>query len=318
MVTSNWLVAQSTNEYSGDSTQLTYLRSRFYASGDGRFLTRDTWMGDYNRPLSLNRWNYVGSNPIMRADPSGLLYITFDDGPHQNDIDILNILKVFGARANFFFHGKNVNPNNPQSREIVWRVTSEGHRLGNHAYDHFEMSTECWDDAVRSILDTDFYIKESLSYVKRMEPSRYFSLGTQTRSYIDGVIENGTGLFRPPGGDITAAQIWLLQSNYEGAPGPWHVIMWTVDPADWFIDDEGLASDIILDRIINGWCSNAIGCVARIFKPNRYGSLGVQSNSDNILLHSDSEPTVEILPELIEWVKDQGYTFDLLTPPWQR
>lgn len=60
-----------TGEHLGDSTQLTYLRSRYYSSGTGRFLTRDTWGGDYNRPLSLNRWMYTGGNPINFTDPSG-------------------------------------------------------------------------------------------------------------------------------------------------------------------------------------------------------------------------------------------------------
>lgn len=30
----------------------------------GRFLTRDTWNGDANRPMSFNRWNYTEGNPI--------------------------------------------------------------------------------------------------------------------------------------------------------------------------------------------------------------------------------------------------------------
>ncbi|MEP7134387.1 MAG: RHS repeat-associated core domain-containing protein [Chloroflexota bacterium] len=60
-----------TNEYSGDSTQLTYLRSRFYASSTGRFLTRDTWGGDANSPMSFNRWAYVIGNPINLTDPTG-------------------------------------------------------------------------------------------------------------------------------------------------------------------------------------------------------------------------------------------------------
>ncbi len=34
-------------------------------------MTRDTWDGDYNRPLSLNRWSYADANPILYADPSG-------------------------------------------------------------------------------------------------------------------------------------------------------------------------------------------------------------------------------------------------------
>ena len=37
-----------------DVSGLTYLRARYYSSGDGRFLTRDTWMGEFNRPLSLD------------------------------------------------------------------------------------------------------------------------------------------------------------------------------------------------------------------------------------------------------------------------
>ncbi len=55
-----------------DVSGLTYLRARYYSSGDGRFLTRDTWMGEYNRPLSLNRWGYVEGNPVNYTDPSGL------------------------------------------------------------------------------------------------------------------------------------------------------------------------------------------------------------------------------------------------------
>ncbi len=60
-----------TNVYFGDSTQLTYLRSRYYSSGTGRFLTRDTWEGNINRPMSFNRWMYVEGNPVNRVDPTG-------------------------------------------------------------------------------------------------------------------------------------------------------------------------------------------------------------------------------------------------------
>jgi hypothetical protein len=37
----------------------------------GRFLTRDTWDGNDNQPLSFNRWNYSYSNPVNLTDPSG-------------------------------------------------------------------------------------------------------------------------------------------------------------------------------------------------------------------------------------------------------
>jgi RHS repeat-associated protein len=60
-----------TGESYGDSTQLLYLRARHYAPGTGRFLTRDTWGGDYYQPMSYNQWNYTLSNPINFTDPSG-------------------------------------------------------------------------------------------------------------------------------------------------------------------------------------------------------------------------------------------------------
>jgi len=66
----------STYGFSGEytSNNLVYLRARQYAPGMGRFLTRDTWGGDGNSPMSFNRWNYTASNPINRIDPSGHCY----------------------------------------------------------------------------------------------------------------------------------------------------------------------------------------------------------------------------------------------------
>lgn len=51
--------------------KLIYLRSRYFASNTGRFLTRDMWGGDANSPMSFNRWMYVAGNPINYTDPSG-------------------------------------------------------------------------------------------------------------------------------------------------------------------------------------------------------------------------------------------------------
>lgn len=47
------------------------MRARYYTPGMGRFLTKDTWDGDYSSPLTLNKWNYVNGNPINYVDPSG-------------------------------------------------------------------------------------------------------------------------------------------------------------------------------------------------------------------------------------------------------
>ncbi|MCG2786472.1 MAG: hypothetical protein L6461_15375 [Anaerolineae bacterium] len=59
----------NTSEYQSDDS--VYLRTRHYAPSTGRFLTRDTWSGDANRPLSLNGWVYAKMNPVNLADQSG-------------------------------------------------------------------------------------------------------------------------------------------------------------------------------------------------------------------------------------------------------
>jgi len=54
-----------------DVNSLVYLRARFYAPTDGRFLTRDTWDGDEYQPITYNKWTYANVNPIYYTDPSG-------------------------------------------------------------------------------------------------------------------------------------------------------------------------------------------------------------------------------------------------------
>ncbi|MBH8609076.1 DNRLRE domain-containing protein [Thermoactinomyces sp. CICC 10521] len=52
-------------------TGLYYLQSRYYNPETGRFLTRDTFDGFVNEPLSLNKYVYAENNPISNVDPSG-------------------------------------------------------------------------------------------------------------------------------------------------------------------------------------------------------------------------------------------------------
>jgi RHS repeat-associated protein len=54
-----------------DETGLVYLRARYYAPGQGRFLTMDPWRGDLNRPNTLNPYLYASGNPLVFSDPSG-------------------------------------------------------------------------------------------------------------------------------------------------------------------------------------------------------------------------------------------------------
>ncbi|NBI28429.1 RHS repeat-associated core domain-containing protein [Chengkuizengella marina] len=62
-------------QYSGelwdDTTNLQYLRARWYDPSDGRFINEDTYQGDISNPLSLNLYTYVYNNPLIYDDPTG-------------------------------------------------------------------------------------------------------------------------------------------------------------------------------------------------------------------------------------------------------
>ncbi|PJN61864.1 tRNA3(Ser)-specific nuclease WapA precursor [Paenibacillus sp. GM1FR] len=61
--------------YSGelwdDTTQLQYLRARWYDPNTGRFINEDSYEGELDDPLSLNLYAYVSNNPLRYVDPSG-------------------------------------------------------------------------------------------------------------------------------------------------------------------------------------------------------------------------------------------------------
>ncbi|MCT4639906.1 MAG: polysaccharide deacetylase family protein [Bacteroidales bacterium] len=58
--------------------------------------------------------------------------ITFDDGPHNNTLKILDILDKYSVKAAFFLIGKNAD----EKPDIVKEIINRGHIIGNHSYYH--------------------------------------------------------------------------------------------------------------------------------------------------------------------------------------
>ncbi|WP_181022658.1 RHS repeat-associated core domain-containing protein [Brevibacillus laterosporus] len=54
-----------------EESGLIYLRARYYDPNDGRFITEDTYKGQVDNPLSLNRYTYVHNNSVSNVDPTG-------------------------------------------------------------------------------------------------------------------------------------------------------------------------------------------------------------------------------------------------------
>jgi peptidoglycan/xylan/chitin deacetylase (PgdA/CDA1 family) len=137
------------------------------------------------------------------------IYLTFDDGPHLEATPfVLDELKKYNAKATFFCIGKNVKKN----FEIYKQIISDGHKPGNHTYNH----VNGWKTNDKEYLE-------------------------DIRLAADIIDSN---LFRPPYGRITKFQIKALKGEKLNLK----TIMWTVLSGDF---DEKVTPENCYLNVIN-------------------------------------------------------------------
>ena len=51
-------------QYTDPTTGDVHMAARWYSPGTATFRSRDTYSGDLNTPVSLNRYTYAANNPI--------------------------------------------------------------------------------------------------------------------------------------------------------------------------------------------------------------------------------------------------------------
>ena len=133
--------------------------------------------------------------------------LTFDDGPSFYTEGLLDTLKEHNVKATFFVLGTQVRIQS----ETVQRMFQEGHQIGNHTWDHPNL-TKMGDAQIREQLQL-------------------------TDDLVTQIIGEPTPFLRPPYG---AYDDRVLAAS--GLP----IIFWSVDPLDWKDRDaETVASRII-------------------------------------------------------------------------
>lgn len=142
--------------------------------------------------------------------PENAVSLSFDDGPDENTLKILDILDKHNAKAVFFCIGKKIEEHPKIFREILKR----GHIVGNHTYSHTRKMGFLSSKTIRNeILECDKVAQE-----------------------IGGVKMN---LFRPPFGIINPkTRRALIQSGHQ-------VIGWNVRPYDAITK----SPEVIINRI---------------------------------------------------------------------
>ena len=84
-----------------------------------------------DRKVCLSR--KVDTNPQAQEDGGGEIYLTFDYGPLDSTLDVLDILLDLNVRATF---GSDAEENEYDALQAFKRLIDDGHVISNHSFDH--------------------------------------------------------------------------------------------------------------------------------------------------------------------------------------
>ncbi|MFJ7737678.1 polysaccharide deacetylase family protein [Lysinibacillus sp. NPDC097287] len=140
--------------------------------------------------------------------------LTFDDGPHpKNTLKIIDLLDKYDATATFFMLGNRVD----FYPEIAKKVADEGHELGNHTWNHKDLSTLSKEAGIQEV--------------------------EKTNEIIKNVTGRESTAFRPPYGVINE-QV----QNATGSPA----VLWTIDTLDWKSRNPNEILKIVKENVKDG------------------------------------------------------------------
>lgn len=92
--------------------------------------------------------------PPPDGEYTGVVYLTFDDGPSKLTSEVLDILKEYDAKATFFVVG--VAEGNEWKYDLMKRALNEGHQIAMHGNSHE------YEDIYKSVeTATDNFFKEN-------------------------------------------------------------------------------------------------------------------------------------------------------------
>ncbi|MBG9812849.1 polysaccharide deacetylase [Bacillus endophyticus] len=154
----------------------------------------------------VEKYAYAFSGPYNKAEVA----LTFDDGPDLVHTPlILDKLKKYDVKATFFLLGENVEkyPN------VVKRMATEGHIVGNHSYDHPNFVKVSNEEYHNQILKTGEIIQKLTGYFPKF--------------------------IRPPYGFINEEHLkWANEQRFM-------IIQWSIDTLDW----KGISAEAITEKV---------------------------------------------------------------------
>lgn len=148
-----------------------------------------------------------------------VIALTFDDGPHPKETNqVLDVLKKYDVKATFFIAGKHAN----WYSEPLVRANKEGHEIGNHTFNHPDISSLSSEQIETEILKCE----EILIKLTGKKPT----------------------LFRPPYGSYRKEELAKLAQKHN-----YKIVLWsTIDARDWQNPQASKIAETITSKVKNG------------------------------------------------------------------
>lgn len=161
----------------------------------------------------------LGTGSACRTEPAvdparPMVALTFDDGPYSPATNrVLDALEAVDGRATFFVVGNRV----AGCASVLRRADALGCQIGNHTWDHTDLTTLSAADI--------------LSQLERCDAA------------VEEVLGKRPALIRPVGGCVST-------TVYDAVERP--MILWSVDPRDWATEDVDQVCRTVLDDVQDG------------------------------------------------------------------
>ena len=184
----------------------------YYFNQEGKMQTGKMYLG-----IAMCTFDTDGkliSKEVTSIDPDKpMIALTFDDGPGKRTDELLDVLKEYHAHATFFVLGTNVE----RYPDEIKKMHKIGCEVGNHSYDH-----------------------EDLSKLKKKSLKKQIN---DTNELISDLTGRGTALVRPPYGAISSTMKKQLKQP---------MILWNIDTLDWKTRDVDKTIKAVMDDVKDG------------------------------------------------------------------
>ena len=110
--------------------------------------------------------------------------LTFDDGPHENTINLVNILDSYNIKGTFFINMIHVT-RNEVNKNLVKYMYDNGHIIGSHGYSHGAMEKLNEFNQKRELFDNELLFRSLLNIRPYFYRPPYFSYNDEIINLVN-------------------------------------------------------------------------------------------------------------------------------------